>query len=60
MKCIKVIVDTGFINAIHEDVCELPEGWDSMSDGDKEIYLQDLADELRNEVVDAYAEVVEP
>ncbi len=57
---IKIHVGTGFAGASHEDVYEIPrEEWEEMSPQQQEELLDELAIELRDNVIDCGAWVME-
>lgn len=57
-RYIKITVDTGFAGATHYDECELPDDWDSLTQGQQEIILNEACETAISNYIDAYAEVV--
>lgn len=57
---IKVVVQTGFVGAVHEDVWEVnKEWWDSLTEVQQELALDDYAAEFRNNVIEVGVWVME-
>jgi hypothetical protein len=58
-KRIKVVVNTGYANANHEEIRELPEGWEEMTEEQKDALLQEVAVELLHESCECAAWVID-
>lgn len=57
---IKVVVSTGFATCRHEDIYEIEkEYWDSLTPEQQEQELDDYATELRNNVIEVSAWVMD-
>lgn len=60
MPTIKLYCETGFANATHKDEVFIDDSiWDSMTEEQKELELQDMAVEFRDNCVDCGAYVEE-
>ena len=56
---IKLVVDTGFVDCQHVEYITLPSNWNSLSELDRERFIQHNADKLRNETCGAFGTLLE-
>ena len=60
MTKLRLVCDTGFVGAVHEDYLEVPdEEWNAMTPAEQRDYGYEAAQELVSNYIETYYEVVE-
>ena len=59
MKCLKLVVSTGWANGDHVDYQELPDDWDEMSAEEQRNFIDDCARDYLFECCESYGEIVD-
>jgi hypothetical protein len=58
-KFIELSVSTGWANGTHVEQQELPDDWETLSEIEKEVLLDEMATDFLHEKCQGYAHVVE-
>jgi hypothetical protein len=60
MPTLRLVVDTGFVGAVHEEFIHIPDDeWDAMSSNDRDNLGYEAAETLRDNHVDTYYEIAD-